>query len=240
MSRSERRAGSRAGPPRREAAHAGVTAHLDRLRGCLATVAPQEIAAIAQRLERVAASGGLILLAGNGGSAATAAHMALDLSKSTLGRPPRERGARIRALCVSDSSPVLTAWANDCGYERAFAEQIRTVARPGDAVVLLSVSGASPSIVAAARAARAAGAEVIALTGARGRMLRRLSDLAVVVPSDDYQVVEDVHLAIGHALTGYLAGAFPRRAWRGSDGRKPALRVARPPSSRSRSGRPSP
>jgi D-sedoheptulose 7-phosphate isomerase len=149
-----------------------------------------------------------VLFCGNGGSAATASHLALDLGKSTLGRTPRADGPRVRTVCLSDPTPVLTAWANDEGYEGVFAEQVRTLARPGDAVVLLSVSGTSPNIVAAARAARKAGATVIALVGGRGGTVRDLADLAVVVPSEDYGVVEDVHLAIDHMITNYLREAL--------------------------------
>ncbi len=189
-------------------APAAVRAHLARLRACLDAVPAEQIAAVAEQLRRVAEGGGLILTAGNGGSAATASHMALDLGKSPLGRPPREGAFRIRTLSLADPAPVLTAWANDESYEGVFAEQVRTLARPGDAVVLLSVSGTSPNVVAAARAARAAGATVIALTGGRGGTVRELADVAVVVPSEDYGVVEDVHLAINHMITRHLTDAL--------------------------------
>ncbi len=189
-----------------------VQAHLSRLQACLRAVSSPEIAAVAERLLRVAQAGGLVLVAGNGGSAATASHMALDLGKSTLGRPPRTGRARVRTFCLSDPSPVLTAWANDESYTRIFAEQIITLAHPGDAVVLLSVSGDSPNIVEAARAAREAGATVIALLGGRGGAVRALADLAVVVPSEDYGVVEDVHLAINHIVTRYLREALETEA----------------------------
>jgi len=203
-------------------ARAAADAHLDRLRAALEGVAPSEIASAAERLRRVAEAGGLILIAGNGGSAATASHMALDLGKSTLGRPPRRGALRVRTFCLADPSPVLTAWANDEGYEAVFAQQITTLAQPGDAVVLLSVSGTSPNVVAAARAARAAGAAVIALTGERGRGMRRFADHAVVVPDNDYRVVEDVHMAISHMITAYVTEALRRDRQRsGPPGRRP-------------------
>jgi len=171
-------------------------------------VSPTQIAAVAERLWQLARAGGLILIAGNGGSAATASHMAVDLSKTSLGRPARTNGLRVRALCLGDSAPVVTAWANDEGYARVFAEQIAALAGPQDAVVLLSVSGDSPNVVAAARAAREAGATVVALLGGRGGAVRALADLSVVVPSDDYFIVEDVHLAINHIVTGYFRDAL--------------------------------
>jgi len=210
--------------PNRNPARRGARAYLARLRACLAAVSADEIAAVAERLWEVARGGGTIFVAGNGGSAATASHLALDVGKGTLGRPPQRGGPRIRTAVLSDPA-VLTAWANDHGYEGVFAEQIRALARPEDAVVLLSVSGTSPNVVRAARAARAAGAVVIALVGRPGRTLGELADLAVVVPSEEYEVVEDVHLAINHIITEYLRAALrasPPRARRSAGrGRRP-------------------
>ncbi len=190
-----------------KAAQKVAETHRTRLRTCLDSIDTASVIRVAERLRRVAEAGGLILIAGNGGSAATASHMALDLAK---GRPPRQQALRLRTLSLAESSPVLTAWANDEGFETTFAQQVRTLARRGDAVVLLSVSGTSPNVVAAGRAARAAGATVIALTGSRGSGMRRVADLAIVVPSDDYRVVEDVHLVISHMMTAYLAQALTR------------------------------
>lgn len=209
-------------------ARAVAEAHIARLRECLETVQPGQIERVAERLRQVVQSGGLVLVAGNGGSAATASHMALDLGKSTLGRPARTGGLRVRTVALNDPGPVLTAWANDAGYEGVFAEQIATLARPGDAVILISVSGTSPNVVAAARAARLAGATVIALLGRGGGSVRAMADLAVTVPSDDYGVVEDVHLAINHMITRYLAGELAGGAGaRPSPGRRAGRKTAR-------------
>jgi D-sedoheptulose 7-phosphate isomerase len=193
-------------------ARAAIDDHVFRLRAALAAIDVSAVAAAGERLLGVLRAGGLVLIAGNGGSGATASHLAVDLGKAALGRPPRPGAPRLRAIALSDAAAVLTAWANDEAFETAFAEQITTLARPGDAVVLLSVSGRSPNIVAAARAARSAGAAVIALLGGDGGMVRGLADQALVVPSDDYQVVEDAHLAINHMLTTYLRLALGVKA----------------------------
>jgi len=192
-------------------ARAAVDDHVFRLRAALAAIDASAVSAIGERLGQVLRAGGLVLLAGNGGSAATASHMAVDLGKAALGRPPRPEVPRLRTIALSDPA-VVTAWANDEAYDAAFAEQITTLARPGDAVVLLSVSGRSPNVVAAARAARAAGAAVIALLGGDGGTVRPLADHALVVPSDDYQVVEDAHLAVNHMVTTYLRLALGVKA----------------------------
>lgn len=181
-----------------------VGSHVSRLQQCLRDLPAGQVAAAAERIWEVARAGGQILTAGNGGSAATASHMALDLGKSTLGRDSHRTALRLRTFALNDPVPVITAWANDYGYDRVFAEQIRTLARPGDAVVFFSVSGNSPNVVAAARAASAAGTTVIGVLGRPGGAMRDLADLAIIVPSEDYQIVEDVHLAISHMVTRYV------------------------------------
>src|SRR5579859_978817 len=215
-------------------ARAAMDDHVFRLRAALAGVDTPGLVAVAERLWQIARAGGLILIAGNGGSAANASHMAVDLGKAALGRPPRAGAARIRAVALGDASSVLTAWANDGAYETAFAEQVTTLAREGDALLLLSVSGHSTNIVAAAHAARAAGASVFALLGGDGGAVRALADHAIVVPSDDYQVVEDAHLAINHMLTTYIRLALGVAAPRVRSGGTAAARPARPRAARRR------
>jgi D-sedoheptulose 7-phosphate isomerase len=142
------------------------------------------------------ARGRVVFIAGNGGSAATASHFACDLSKGTRSNGP----PTFRVVALTDSLPVLTAWANDNGYHRIFAEQLQSLARPGDLLVLISASGNSPNIVAAAEEARALGVASIGLTGRCGGQLAQLVDLAVRVPSDQIEVVEDAHLVVAHSL----------------------------------------
>jgi D-sedoheptulose 7-phosphate isomerase len=231
--------------PRTHAAHGAlpiVRHHLARLEECLRELRADRVADAAARLWDVAASGGQIFIAGNGGSAATASHLALDLSKSALGRDPRQAPLRVRAVALNDPGPVITAWANDHGYDRVFAEQIITHARPGDAAVFCSVSGNSPNIVAAARAARSIGMVVIGLLGRPGGAMRELADLAIVVPSEDYQIVEDVHLAITHMLTRCLMTAIESTTDAGSGlhhvGQRRAPRATRLLTVRKRQQRP--
>jgi D-sedoheptulose 7-phosphate isomerase len=137
-----------------------------------------------------------IFILGNGGSASTASHFACDLAKGTQvdGVTP------FRVVCLTDNVPLLTAWANDTSYERVFAEQLSTLVRRGDLVMLISGSGNSENVLAAARAARRARAATIALTGKTGGRLKELVDHAVCVPSPAIDQVEDLHLAIVHSL----------------------------------------
>ncbi len=152
--------------------------------------------------------GGHIFVCGNGGSAATATHMACDLAKNTAveGMP------RLRALALTDNAALIMALANDLGYDAIFAEQLRglPVGRE-DLVVAISGSGNSPNVLAAIRVARDAGARTAGLTGMGGGQLAGLVDAALVVPSDEMEIVEDVHLAVNHMLTRALRLAFRRR-----------------------------
>ena len=142
------------------------------------------------------ARGRVVFVVGNGGSAATASHLACDLAKGTrLGGAPT-----FRVVPLTDNVPLLTAWANDTSYDRVFAEQLASLARPGDLLLAISASGNSPNVVAAAEAARELGATTVALTGRTGGRLALLADLAVRVPSDRIELVEDAHLIVAHSL----------------------------------------
>lgn len=140
--------------------------------------------------------GGTVYLVGNGGSAATASHIACDLAKGTrvAGSP------HFRVVPLTDNVPLITAWANDADYARVFAEQIASLISPRDILMAISVSGNSPNILAAVEVAQRSGALTIGLTSRKGGRLRRLVDLAVCVPSDNIEQVEDAHLVIGHSL----------------------------------------
>jgi len=138
----------------------------------------------------------VVFAIGNGGSAATASHFTCDLAKGTRrGGPPT-----FRTLALTDNVPVMTAWANDYSFERVFAEQLISLAQPGDVLVAISVSGTSANIVSAVSEARARGISVISLTGRSGGKLATMSDVLVTVPSDSMEVVEDAHLIVAHSL----------------------------------------
>ncbi|GCF07514.1 D-sedoheptulose-7-phosphate isomerase [Dictyobacter arantiisoli] len=140
--------------------------------------------------------GNTIFLLGNGGSAATASHFACDLTKGTqiAGIPA------IRAIALTDNVALMTAWANDTTYERIFSEQLAALVRPDDVVILISTSGQSPNILAAAHQARRTAVPIIALTGPHGGQLAALADLTIRVPGPSIEQVEDEHMIIAHSL----------------------------------------
>ena len=148
------------------------------------------------RLLQCQRQGRTVFVAGNGGSAATASHLACDLGKGT-----RTDGHHsFRVVPLTDNVPLLTAWANDTSYDRVFAEQLSALVRSGDVLVAISASGNSPNILAATEEARRAGATTIALTGRTGGKLGRMADVTIRVPSDRIELVEDAHLAVAHSL----------------------------------------
>ena len=136
-----------------------------------------------------------MLFFGNGGSAATAQHAAAEL----VGRYEREREA-LPAISLTTDTSILTAVANDYGFDRIFERQINGLAGPGDVAIALSTSGKSKNILRGLRAARAHGATTVALLGKGGGPARRLADLSIVVPSSRVPLIQEVHDVIVHVL----------------------------------------
>lgn len=139
-----------------------------------------------------------VFLFGNGGSASLASHFACDLGKGTA--PKDGRRKRFRVVALTDNVPTLTAYANDNSYEDIFAEPLLNQVVSGDVVLAISCSGNSPNVLKALKVARQEGAFVIGLTGFEGGRMKTLCDLCLVVPSNNMQLIEDVHLSIAHCI----------------------------------------
>lgn len=137
-----------------------------------------------------------IYLFGNGGSAALASHFACDLGKGAA----NGSGKRFQALALTDNIPMMTAWANDANYEDIFAEQLVNFVNRGDIVLAISGSGRSPNVLKALKVARDADALTIGLTGFRGGLMKDLCDVCLIIPSDNMQIIEDLHLSVTHAV----------------------------------------
>ncbi|MGC5381801.1 D-sedoheptulose-7-phosphate isomerase [Micromonospora sp. DT68] len=150
------------------------------------------------------AGGGRLLVAGNGGSAAEAQHLTAEL----VGRLHDDRQP-LSAIALHAETSAVTAIANDYGYDAVYARQVRAHGRPGDVLLLLSTSGASPNLLAAAHAAREVGLTTWALTGPVPNPLADVCDEALAVPSADTQVVQELHLVTGHLLCEYLEQELP-------------------------------
>lgn len=135
------------------------------------------------------------LVAGNGGSAAEAQHLAAEL----VGRFQRERSA-YAALALTTDTAILTAVANDYGYEEVFARQIRGLGLPGDVFIGFSTSGESANIVRAMQVCRECGITTIAVTGDRPCSLARLADITLRMPALDTAAIQELHMATTHIL----------------------------------------
>jgi len=172
------------------------------LQAALARLGPEHAAALAALAAAVRAAwarGGRLLLCGNGGSAADAQHIAAEL----VGRFLRERQG-YPALALTVNTSILTAVANDYGYDAVFARQVEALARPGDVLLVISTSGNSGNCVRAVEAARRAGAAVHAFLGGDGGRLLGLVDGAFVAPSFATPRVQELHIAMGHLLCRLL------------------------------------
>lgn len=138
---------------------------------------------------------GLIMLCGNGGSAADSQHIAAELVvrlKSDVNR------RAIKALALTTDSSVLTAGANDYGFDRVFSRQVEAFGSPNDVLIAISTSGTSNNIVLAVEEARARGVRTIGLLGGTGGTLATLCDAAVIVPSSVTARIQECHILIGH------------------------------------------
>lgn len=143
------------------------------------------------------ARGGLLMLCGNGGSAADAQHIATEFTVRFI----KDRKA-LRAMALATDSSTQTATGNDLGFDKVFSRQVEAHGRPGDVLVGISTSGNSPNVLAALEAARAAGIVTVALTGAGGGKAAALADHLLAVPSRTTARIQEMHILIGHAICG--------------------------------------
>ncbi len=177
-----------------------VSDYLEQLRGALDALPRDRLNALGETLFRAYRNNKQVFILGNGGSSSTASHMAADLAKNTIG--PNMK--RFRIVSLNDNAAIVTALANDLGYEHVFSEQLTNLVQAGDVLIVVSASGNSPNVLNAMRYARSRSAEVVGLLGFSGGAAAALSDIPLVVPSDHYGVIEDIHLIIDHILVDYF------------------------------------
>jgi D-sedoheptulose 7-phosphate isomerase len=147
-------------------------------------------------LKSAHSEGRQVFVLGNGGSAATASHVAEDLQKGVK----ECSGKRFKVISLTDSTPLICAWANDNGYDCIFAEQLDSFLEPGDVVIAISGSGNSPNVIKAVEKANQMGAITVGWSGFSGGKLAKVAQKSIVVASDNMQRIEDVHLILGHLV----------------------------------------
>ena len=162
--------------------------------------------AVVDRVCAALAAGNKVLLAGNGGSAADAQHIAGEF----VGRFNYDR-APVAAIALTTDSSALTAIGNDYGYDHVFERQVQGLGRPGDVLIAISTSGRSPNILKAIAAARAGGLCVIGFTGKSGGDMASHCDLCLCAPSDSTPFIQQLHITLGHIICGLVEERlFPR------------------------------
>ncbi len=174
------------------------------LKQVLDSISPEAIDLLVTEFEAARDNGNTIFVAGNGGSATTATSMANDIGFDILKKTGTDKPFRVLAL--TDNTSVITAIANDVGYENIFLNQLRIHFRPGDKLLAISASGNSPNVVAAAEWVKQQGGRVIGFLGFGGGRLKEISDVVLHVKSEagEYGPVEDAHLVLNHILAHWF------------------------------------
>ena len=170
------------------------------------------IEAISEAILKSLRSGGKLLLAGNGGSAADAQHIAGEfLSRLNFDRAP------LPAIALTVDTSVLTAIGNDYGYEQVFERQVRGLGRPGDVLIAISTSGGSPNVISALKAAKELGLARVGFTGATPSPMPAFCDFLLAAPSQSTPLIQQIHITAAHIICGWVerspfAGKQPSRA----------------------------
>src|SRR5436190_1847092 len=184
--------------------HAG--AFLQRVGQELLRVDARELQALADAVYDAYRRRALVFVIGNGGSGSNASHFCEDAGKCTLRREDYDNDAkrRLRILSLTDNTPYILAWANDEGFDRVFAEQLKNLASPGDLLIAISGSGNSPNILKAVEWANRNGLNTFGCTGFSGGKLKALAQQVFHVPLDDMGIVESIHLTAFHWIVDNL------------------------------------
>ena len=166
------------------------------------------VADAAEGLLQVRDANGTMFLAGNGGSASTANHLALDLQKAGIS----PKGVRPKVISLSENIGLITAWGNDESFDVVFEKQLEALAEEGDSLLIISVSGSSPNLVRAVSKANDVGMLTVGFLGKDGGACRDLLDCPIILPSWDYGWVESGHVVLHHILTNIFCQLDPLAA----------------------------
>ena len=177
-----------------------ITDYVDRVTKAISEVPEDRIRDVIDTLKAAHDQGKQVFLVGNGGSAACATHIAEDLQKGVK----EATGKRFKVISLADSTPLITAWANDSGYDCIFEEQIDSLLEPGDVLIAISGSGNSANVLRAVQKANAMGAITLGWSGFDGGKLADLVQKPIVINSDNMQRIEDVHMVLGHLVFSCL------------------------------------
>ena len=175
--------------------------YIDYVAGVLRGIDVAEVSGFVATLLDARERGATVFFMGNGGSAATASHFANDIAIGT-----NSYGKPFRALSLADNQAIVTAVANDFGYQDVFERQLRVLGRKGDVVVGISASGNSPNLLQAFEAAKEMGIKTVAITAFDGGRMKAVADegIHVVTGTKEYGPAEDAHMLLDHLVGAYL------------------------------------
>ena len=175
-----------------------IREYLDWTREICNQIEPSEVQQLIEVLMEARKNRNSIFVVGNGGSAATASHLSMDLGKGTL--RDTDDHPRFRINSLTDNLPYVTAWANDFDYTKVFEQQLRNLGSSGDIVIGISASGNSANVLRAIEYAEDAGMITVGMTGFSGGELKKIVDHSVHVSVDDYGMAENMHMIIVHII----------------------------------------
>ena len=177
-----------------------ISDHFGSLKDTLETLNQESIDSFAISLTAFLRSGSTLFVGGNGGSQSIAEHICTDWTKGIF----EKVNVRLRILSLNSITPLLTAISNDLGYENSLSLNFQILSSDDDAIFLISSSGRSPNILRAAEMARNSSKKVFAFSGFGSSELCQLADEYITIDSDNYQVIEDIHAILGHAIFKHL------------------------------------
>jgi D-sedoheptulose 7-phosphate isomerase len=175
--------------------------YVSELKSILDKIDPSVVSDIVNSINKTIGKKSRIYILGNGGSSATASHMVNDLGAGLR----RRKLLNLDIVSLGDNSPVVTAIANDIGYENIFYMQMKGLINVDDVIIAISCSGNSPNIVKAVSYAKELGCEIIGVTGFDGGLLKKMSDINfhIDAPKGEYGLVEDAHMILDHIIYSY-------------------------------------
>jgi len=183
-----------------------IDSYISELKRCLEVLDKRSIEKVIKMLFLAYERNKKVFIIGNGGSAATASHMACDLSKGTLKRVYDEKEKRFRVYSLTDNAALMTAYGNDVSFDDIFVQQLSNLVERGDVVIALSGSGNSTNVIKAVKYAKRFGAKTIGILGfITGGKLGKIVDQAIIVSSNHYGPCEDIQLVLDHIIISWIS-----------------------------------
>lgn len=183
-----------------------INRYFQEVKQCLDSLDRKKIELVVDMLTQAYKNDRKVFILGNGGSASTASHFACDLGKGTLQRIYDNTERRFRVISLTDNVAVMTAYANDLSFDEIFVQQLRNLVETDDVVIAISGSGNSKNVVKAMEYAKSCGAKTIGFLGFRnGGKSALTADISVIVDSEQYGPIEDVHSILSHLIASWIA-----------------------------------